>query len=304
MQINYCRIAGGNFGDDLNTLLWPRLFPDLHKIREIVQVFGVGSILDGKHRQSRTNVVLGSGLGVEQAAVPDCNWEFRWVRGPLTARAFGLAPTLAMGDSALLWPELQAPASLAEHGPVGLVPHCRTWDSFDWTTVARQAGMVAINPRLPPAQVIAQLRSCSLVMAESLHGAICADAMAIPWAPCVLAHRFNDFKWMDWMATIGRDFQPMVADRPLVRSIHPAKAVINRLARMLHYKSGSRRPALRPVAISSQSDVQAVVQALARHAANRDHFSCSKPADIALQRERMVAVCQTFANDYQLRFTP
>lgn len=28
MQIKYCPIEGGNFGDTLNTMVWDRLFPD------------------------------------------------------------------------------------------------------------------------------------------------------------------------------------------------------------------------------------------------------------------------------------
>ncbi len=304
MQIKYCPIEGGNFGDTLNTMVWDRLFPDLFRLKEGILVYGIGTLLDGRHDRSKKKIVLGSGLGEAHAALPDPNWEFRWVRGPLSAHEFGLSSELALGDPAVLWPELQQGCGGTASGPIGLIPHYRTWDSYDWEAVAAQAGMVAINPRLSPSEVIAQTRACSRVMAESLHGAICADAMAIPWAPCVLAHRFNDFKWMDWLATVNRRFTPMVADRPLVRSIGKHKALANRLARMVHYKAHTRRPALRPVASATPADARQVSRALARYAQNDSHFACSKPADIDRQRDRMLAACNTFAQDYGLRFTP
>lgn len=304
MNIKYCPIDGGNFGDDLNTLLWARLFPDLSRLKEKVLVFGIGTLLDGRHDPRVTKIVLGSGLGTEAAASPDHSWEFRWVRGPLTAQAFGLSSERALGDAALLWPELQPRRDAQLPGPIGLIPHFRTWDSFDWHQVAADAGMVAINPRQSPSLVIAQLRTCSRVMAESLHGAICADAMGIPWAPCVLAHRFNEFKWNDWLATVNRPFMPCIADRPLVRSVTPTKALANRLARLVSYQSGSRRPALRPVAAATVLDAQQVSRALRNFAGCDANFSCSTASQVSRQRERMVAACRQFASDYSLRFNP
>jgi succinoglycan biosynthesis protein ExoV len=304
MQIKYCPIEGGNFGDTLNTMVWDKLFPDLTKLKEGILVYGIGTLLDGRHDQSLVKIVLGSGLGEAHAALPDPNWDFRWVRGPLSAHEFGLSSELALGDPAVLWPELQTGCGGMQNGPIGLIPHYRTWDSFDWAQVAADAGMVAINPRQSPSEVIAQTRACSRIMAESLHGAICADAMAIPWAPCILAHRFNTFKWLDWLATVNRDFVPMVADRPLVRCISTPKAWSNRLARLVHYKMHTRRPSLRPVACATASDAKCVSDALATYAQNQGNFACSRPADVDRQRQRMLAACNTFANDYGLQFTP
>lgn len=304
MKIKYCPIEGGNFGDTLNTMVWDRLFPDLTKLKDGILVYGIGTLLDGRHDRSLKKVVLGSGLGEARAALPDPNWEFRWVRGPLSAHEFGISSDLALGDPAVLWPELQAGCGGAPDGPVGLIPHYRTWDSYDWVQVAANAGMVAINPRQSPSEVIAQTRACSRIMAESLHGAICADAMAIPWAPCILAHRFNEFKWKDWLATVHRPFAPMVADRPLVRSIGKPKALTNRLARLVNYKTHTRHPALRPVAGATANDARRVAQALQDYARRDENFACSKPADVDRQRERMLTACNTFARDYGLRFTP
>jgi hypothetical protein len=185
-----------------------------------------------------------------------------------------------------------------------LIPRYRTWDSYDWKKVGSLAGMVVINPRQSLGKVIDELRDCSRVLAESLHGGICADALGVPCAPCILAHRFNEFKRQDWMATIDRSFEPLVADRPLGRHISRAKALANRAARWLHCKSDSRRPALRPVAPATATDVLAVAQSLQIYADQERHFAFSSEMALTRQRLRMQDACHTFAQDYRLSFTP
>jgi|SRR5450830_527576 len=300
--IKYCGIQGGNFGDDINLQLWDRLFPNLSNLKGKVLFYGVGTLLDGRHDQSIKKVVLGTGIGEAHAALADANWDFRWVRGPKTASEFGLSTAHALGDSAILWPELTTGHDV--QGPIGLIPHYATWDSYDWVTVARQAGMVAINPRQAPHVVLDQMRRCSRILAESLHGAICADAMGIPWAACVLAHRFNEFKWKDWLATIHRPYAPLMMDRPLVRNIPLVKSLANKLARSVHYQRLTRHPALRPVAAATLNDVRAVAQTLHNYAKCPANFIHSDPVLIARQKKNMLLRCQEFARDYELKFTP
>lgn len=302
MLIKYCQIDGGNFGDDLNTLIWSQLFPDLSALKGAVLFYGIGTLLDGRHNRAIKKVVLGTGIGEINATMPDPNWDFRWVRGLLSAREFNLPTALALGDSSLLWSGLHAGHN--EHGPIGLIPHYRTWDSYDWDSVAANAGMVAINPRQAPSAVIAQMRNCSRILSESLHGAICADAIEIPWASCILAHRFNEFKWKDWLSTIQRPFTPFVTDRPLIKTIRHTKAWANQLARWVRYKRHTRYPALRPIAASTDTDAARVSDALARYGRCEINFYCSKPSDIARQKERMLEHCSLFASDYNLRFNP
>lgn len=300
--IKYCEIEGGNFGDDINLQLWGRLFPNLVELTDKVLLYGVGTLLDGRHDQSVRKVVLGSGIGEFRAATIDSNWDFRWVRGPMTATEFGLPAESGIGDAAILWPELIPGHDI--NGPVGLIPHYATWDTFDWNGVAVNSGMKVINPRQSPIEVISQMRGCSRILAESLHGAICADAMGIPWAACVLAHRFNDFKWRDWLATINRPFAPLIVDRPLVRHISPTKAFTNKVARLIKYKKHTRYPALRPVAVSTPSDASRVFLSLRQYALHAGNFACSDPKAIARQRQLMGKRCAEFANEYQLQFIP
>lgn len=301
--IKYCAIVGGNFGDDFNLLLWEQLFPDLASLMGLVHLYGIGTLLGGRHDRFISKVVLGTGTDRGQAptAMPGL-WDFRWVRGPDTARALGLPSECALGDAAILWPGL-TPGNNRQ-GPVGLIPHYATWESFDWTRVARQANLRIINPRQKPEAVLAELRACSRVLAESLHGAICADAMAVPWAPCVLAHRFNAFKWRDWMATINRPFTPMMLDRPLVSDITRVKSYANRLARAVNYKRDTRHPSMRPVAAATELDVAVVANALRQYASQTGHFSCSESAAIARQKRDMLLRCEQFAREYRLSFRP
>jgi succinoglycan biosynthesis protein ExoV len=300
--INYCHIAGGNFGDDLNALLWHSLFPDLSALRGRVLLYGVGTLLDGIQNTRLKKVVLGSGLGEARGAVVGVNWDFRWVRGPKTAGRFGISTALGLGDPAILWSGLQGKYDTG--GPVGLIPHYATWDGFDWTMVGAKAGLAVINPRQSPDTVVAGMRRCSRVLAESLHGAICADAMGIPWAPCVLAHRFNEFKWRDWLATIDRPYLPLMLDRPLVRRISKSKAFLNRLARWLQYQRQTRHPHLRPTTPATPEDIRCVANTLAAFCANPNNFYCSPVKSISAQRRRMLQSCAEFANDYHLHFTP
>ncbi|MDR3453015.1 MAG: hypothetical protein P4L96_09450 [Rhodoferax sp.] len=300
--IQYCCIDGGNFGDDINLQLWARLFPDLSKLTGQVLFYGVGTLLDGRHDATARKVVLGTGLGGNLVGLPDSNWDFRWVRGPKTAKEFGIPSELALGDSAILWPELLPGHDAA--GPVGLIPHHATWDSFDWDRVAGKADMLAINPRQSPNAVIAQTRTCSRILAESLHGAICADAMGIPWAACVLAHRFNEFKWRDWLATVNRPYAPLMMDRPLISSITCSKAMLNRLARLVRYQRHTRHPALRPVVVATPEDAGRVADALRAYGRQAANFTCSNPSDVARQKQRMLSRCEEFARDYRLQFTP
>lgn len=299
--IKYCGIAGGNFGDDINLELWHRLFPNLADLKGKVLFYGAGTLLDGRHDQSVRKVVLGTGIGERNVVLPDDNWDFRWVRGPMTAHEFALPSEQGLGDPAILWPGIVG-AGHAANGPVGLIPHYATWDSFDWNIVASRAGMLAINPRLAPDIVLAKMRTCSRVMSESLHGAICADAMGIPWSACVLAHRFNEFKWRDWLATIKRPYAPLMMHRPLVRKIDFLKGCANRFARLLRYQRLTRHPALRPVRAATAADVEAVATTLYKYGTDAKNFSCSKRSFVELQKSSMLKCCSTFADAYGLEF--
>ena len=60
----------------------------------------------------------------------------------------------------------------------------------------------------------AAIGSVSLVLTESLHGAIFADTMGIPWTPFVTSRNVSALKWVDWTLSVGLDFAPVPLPPP------------------------------------------------------------------------------------------
>lgn len=300
MRLRYARMEKGNFGDDLNLVLWPELFPDLAQRHPETHLYGVGTLLGGSFPDG-PKCVLGSGCGYRGKPVLDADWRVYWVRGPRTAQACGLDPALGLGDGAVLWSGLRR-----EHAPVpgriGLIPHHKSYDGADWDAIARLADLHPIDPRQSPAAVVTALAGCERVLTESLHGAIFADALGIPWRAVVLARRFNDFKWLDWLDTLGMPLDAAEAPVELQQHLPATKALGNRLARWTEYGGLQARNHMRPVRETGSSDLARVLHALRMFARETGHFVVSDAGRRAAQREAMRERCAVFAKDHGLMF--
>lgn len=301
MSLYFWKSEFKNFGDELNRLLWAEIFDERALDAADVEVWGLGSLLGGTVRDSRKKLVLGSGSLGRAAPVGVPGWDIRWVRGPLTAKALGVSEALGLGDPAVLWTGLSG-AVARPTGPVAIAPHWRTWLDYDWRGVAEMAGLVAINPMQSVREVTQQLRSCSAVLAESLHAGIFADTLGIPWAPVVLAHRFNEFKWRDWMLTIHREFSPFVIAQPLVQSMPRSKVWLNRLGRLAGYSRNTFSTSLRPIRPATTEDVNAVASQLRQFAQDSSKFNCSSRDLLDAQRVKMLEQCRQASVDYMLGY--
>lgn len=205
-----------NFGDELNTMLWPALLPALFDDNEAEIVLGIGSVLDNRHAPNQLKIVIGAGYGGYQPLPRmDRSWVIHWVRGPVTAALLGLDPAIGLGDPAMLWPfrpnagECEGPAT----GQVGFMPHFESLDRGPWAEVAATAGLRLIDPTGPPGDVLAQIAACKLLVSEAMHGAIMADTLRVPWIaiqPLAAIHRA---KWQDWGKALGMriDFRQLPA---------------------------------------------------------------------------------------------
>lgn len=216
-----------NFGDELNSLLWPRLLPDFFDQNADRRFLGIGSILDDRHDRLAMKLVAGSGYGGYQAGVPlDETWIVHWVRGPHTASHLGLPRSLGVGDPASLVP-LAGLAPVRGGRQIGFMPHFESAIRGAWREVATLAGVTLIDPRDDPMAIIAAIGRCRVVVSEALHGIIVADALRVPWIavrPLAPIHRP---KWLDWAETLGLN----VAFHTLGPSTALERAHLSRLSR-------------------------------------------------------------------------
>jgi hypothetical protein len=148
----------------------------------------------------------GTGYGRFPRNVHDKSWRIFAVRGPLTAQAIGNSE-LAVTDPAVLLsllPEFQA----SRRSGAAFVPHWTTAASGQWEEICELIGIEFIDPRDEARSVIRRIASSAIVIAESMHGAIVADAFRVPWVPVVISHS-RPLKWHDWTLSLGLQYHPI-----------------------------------------------------------------------------------------------
>ncbi len=212
MRLYYFKEPPGNFGDDMNAWLWPRLVPDMPRGDDGTRLSGIGTIINARMPQAQRWIVFGSGAGYGRPPVGfgGPGWHVIAVRGPLTAHVLGVPATLAITDGALLLsllPEWQPAGGDERHGTV-FVPHHYSARDGRWREVAERAGVEYLDPRGESRAVMQRIRTAKLVLADAMHAAIVADAMRVPWVPLSTSNRINTFKWLDWTMSMDVPYQP------------------------------------------------------------------------------------------------
>lgn len=229
MELFYCKGSLLNFGDDMNEWFWDAIFPDFHEVAPNHTMFGIGSILWRSNVEQFTNniVVMGSGTGV--GVLPDMPRDtmFQFVRGPRTAKQFGLAPDRHITDPACCTPLLaDMEPSAKPHGDTILVPHAGAANlPLDWNRIAEAADMRFVTPSADARTVIRDIAGAKLVLAESMHAAILADAYRVPWIPVAIRPNFWNFKWQDWADSMEMELQMESALDGLKRTYGVLKSV-------------------------------------------------------------------------------
>ena len=220
MKLVYFRGAHPNFGDDLNAVLWPALAPELFGPTAPAPehgVLGIGTIIGMAAPGAERLHVMSSGVGyspIEPADPPRRLW---CVRGPLSARALGADPDVALTDGAILSPRvITAPAS---SGETVVAPHYESLLAGGWQAACAAAGMRLVDPTGAPEPVIQAIAAAKLVITESLHGAIVADTYGVPWIAFAASGNFSVFKWTDWTRSVGVDLRVHVAPAPDARAV-------------------------------------------------------------------------------------
>ena len=231
MKLFFCKVDGGNFGDDMNEWFWDALFPDYRRLAPEATMFGIGSILWRDNLAGHARVVVmgsGSGYGVIPNRIPD-NTGIGFVRGPRTARLLGLERDAAITDPAAMVSTLAEFQDVRTSGDVVFVPHVGTAKlPLGWGRLTARAGVRFVSPAQDARAVIAAIAGARLVLAESLHGAIIADAFRVPWVPLAISPTFNAHKWFDWSESLETE----IGFEEFLGGLKTARALAARLRRL------------------------------------------------------------------------
>ncbi|OLT59324.1 polysaccharide pyruvyl transferase family protein [Moorena bouillonii] len=209
------RFPGGlnNFGDDLNPWLWQQLIPNLLDDDESTAFVGIGTLLNNLLPKRLPNasriIIFSTGVGYEKLPKLQDSWTIYCVRGPLSAKALGISPQLAVTDGAVLVRRLFHPTSQKIH-QFAVMPHAKSarYGGQAWHQICEQIGFKYIDPRLPVEQVLSAISQTNILLTEAMHGAIVADALRIPWIPICTNPNILAFKWQDWCLSVGLKYQP------------------------------------------------------------------------------------------------
>jgi len=195
-----------NFGDDLTPDLFQRLTGEAVRFepnRSAPHVLGMGSILS---KATVASIVCGSGL-IEPVGTP-IRTRAVSVRGELSLRALASAPDdVLLGDPAVLVSEFVERPARKSHR-FGFVPHVRSVDRWrSWNV----RGHRLIDPAAPVWKVVDDIAACEVVVSQSLHGVIVADALGVPnvWVAPSRDMQGGRFKFDDYFTTIDAPKDPV-----------------------------------------------------------------------------------------------
>lgn len=204
MKLTYFKCKRPNFGDDLNAYVWPRLLGDgFFDDDERELLVGIGSIIYDTYPKEARKIVVGSGYGgyTGPPDVHDGSWEFAFVRGPRTADILGIPREKVVTDGAVLLRMVDLPVPAPET-PVVFIPHFQSLSRGNWEETCATAGIRFVDPSGDVESVLAQIRGARMVITESMHGAIVADALRTPWVAVTPIAREHRFKWWDWAESL------------------------------------------------------------------------------------------------------
>lgn len=208
MKLYHFEDPHGNFGDDLNPWLWPRLLPGLLDERDDQLLVGIGTLINHRLPSAPLKHVMGSGVGYGRMPTLDHRFRFHAVRGFESARVLGLPDKCVVTDAAVLIRSFELPPPDLPRARTGLILTGRSLDNFDWEPVCERAGVVFISCRWSVDRVLAEMRRCDTVLAEAMHGAIVADALRVPWIPVNCSQELLSFKWQDWLSSLRLPYEP------------------------------------------------------------------------------------------------
>lgn len=231
MEIIFCDVKGGNFGDHLNVKLWPALLPNISSIAPNEAILGVGTLQGMQIPQHIQKVHLfGTGAYADDPGkwLDKNKFQFHFVRGPLTAERWGCPGNGLIDGAALILHCSLKDAPIRPSKKIGYIPH-HTSDNFaNYQRIADLAGFEYISTLgYDTEKFISQVKSCDYIITEALHGAILADLFRKPWCPVRSGDYINEFKWSDWAQSIGFQYEPHMINKVITRGLKPIHRIEN-----------------------------------------------------------------------------
>lgn len=212
MRLYYYEDPSGlkNFGDDLNPWLWSRLLPNTFDDNHNSIFVGIGTLLNKRIPNVDNVVIFGSGVGYGPVPIVTDSWRIYCVRGPLSAKKLNIDSNYAITDSAMLISKVVNGDELKSKHNFSYMPHALS--SYEGENVIKsichEANVTYIDARWPIEEVVASIRSSSVLLTEAMHGAIVSEALGIPWVPIVSRDFIFPFKWHDWCASMEIEYKP------------------------------------------------------------------------------------------------
>lgn len=214
MNLYFFRGDKPNFGDELNTWMWPKLIDGVWDADDNTIFLGIGSIIYDSFPKDKRKVVFGAGYGgYTKLPELDDSWKFHFVRGKLTAKALGLNESLGIGDAAILLRSC-VKQKVEKRYKVSFMPHWGSTFEGDWELVCKLGSIHYIDPCAPVEDVLDQILASELILTEAMHGAIVSDALRVPWIPIRPLSNQHSMKWYDWASALDIDLKP----KPIVSS--------------------------------------------------------------------------------------
>ena len=215
-------------------------------------------------RKRPAKIIFGAGVGYSRPPVIDNSYKIYCVRGPLSADKLKINKMHAISDSAylVLRTSINDIPIKSNDKKISIVPHYLSMNMLDWETITSNLSMNLIDPAGDSKKIINEIRSSSLVLCESLHGAILADAFRIPWIPIRYSYRFLDFKWYDWALSVGVNLDIQKLPSVFSGKVKQTKKVWNSIRVMLSFLKHNENWSRRPFRTSSDKEIQMMVKCL------------------------------------------
>ncbi|MBD8490899.1 polysaccharide pyruvyl transferase family protein [Echinicola sp. CAU 1574] len=217
MEYIYYKDKKGNFGDDLNGWMWPRIFGK-EDLSDDLAFLGIGTILYEDNRNlariaEKSKIVFGTGVRpVHRAFSLDNTWDIRFLRGPLSANQFDRKFDY-ISDAAYalkILPEYEELMNIPKKYEVSFIPYFKSESYYDWKAICKDLGIHYITTHTDKGVdfTLREIAASKCIISEAMHGAILADVFRIPWKRFILTtpftegERISEFKWADWMNSV------------------------------------------------------------------------------------------------------